>query len=74
VTLVVGEAETSEFQRQNQALAPAWAGLRTQVAVIPDANHYSIVGDLARHGSELNSVVVTMLAERYGRAKRLSDW
>jgi arylformamidase len=73
VTLVVGEAESSEFQRQSHALSRAWAELRTQVAVIPGANHYSIVRDLAQRGSELNSIVLTMLAERHGRAKRLSD-
>jgi arylformamidase len=67
VKLVVGGAETGEFHRQSSALSRAWPELCSEVAVIPSANHYSVVGDLAQRGSELNSIVLTMLAERNER-------
>ena len=73
VMLTVGGAESSEFQRQSLALSQAWPGLCSHVAVIPGANHYSIVRELAHHGSELNSIVMTMLAERREHPRLLSD-
>jgi arylformamidase len=60
VALAVGEAETDEFHRQSHALAEAWPELRTRVAIIPGANHYSIVEDLAKRGSALYCVVVVL--------------
>jgi arylformamidase len=64
VKLVVGGAETEEFHRQSHALSQAWPLLCSKVVVVQGANHYSVVGDLAQRGSELNSVVLTMLADR----------
>ena len=73
VALVVGEAETDEFHRQSHALSQAWPEPRPQVAMIPGANHYSIVEDLAERGSTLYCMVLTILAERHERTRRVSD-
>jgi arylformamidase len=57
VALAVGEAETDEFHRQSHALAKAWPELHPKIAIIPGANHFSVVEDLAKRGSALFCMV-----------------
>jgi arylformamidase len=49
----VGGAESSEFLRQNLNMAGVWsaAGVKSECVVVPAANHFTIVDELARPDS-----------------------
>jgi arylformamidase len=49
----VGGAESSEFLRQNLDMAGVWsaAGVKAECVVVPAANHFTIVDELARPDS-----------------------
>ncbi len=51
----VGGAESSEFLRQSLDIARAWyaAGVNAERVVVPDANHFTIVDEIARPGSPM---------------------
>jgi arylformamidase len=62
MAFVVGGDESEEFHRQSETMACAWAALDPKVVDIASANHFTVIDGLARPGSELNGIVVGMLA------------
>ena len=58
----VGAEESAEFIRQGLALAEAWsrAGVKCECVVIPNANHFSIVGEMARPESAVLARIVSL--------------
>jgi arylformamidase len=58
----VGAEESAEFIRQGLALAEAWsrAGVKAECVVIPNANHFSIVGEMARPDSAVLARIVSL--------------
>lgn len=62
-TAAVGGAESAEFQRQSLDITAHWskAGLTADCVVIPGADHFTIVDELARRGSAM-SVRIAELA------------
>jgi arylformamidase len=57
----VGAEESPEFVRQSLALAEAWnrAGVKAECVVVPNANHFSIVGEMARPESAVLARIVS---------------
>src|SRR5262245_2502267 len=53
--IAVGDEETAEFHRQASEFAEAMAlqGARAELIVVPSANHYTVVRQLATRGSPL---------------------
>lgn len=51
----VGGAESSEFLRQSGDIATAWskAGVSAERVVVPGANHFTVVDEIARPGSAM---------------------
>ena len=51
----VGGAESSEFLRQSLDIAARWsaAGVKAECVVVPGANHFTIVDELARADSAM---------------------
>jgi arylformamidase len=62
MAFVVGGEESEEFHRQSETMARAWAAIDPKVVDIAGANHFTLIDGLARPGSELNGIVVDMLA------------
>ena len=58
----VGAEESAEFIRQGLALAAAWsgAGVKAECVVIPNANHFTIVDEMARTESATLARIVSM--------------
>ena len=58
----VGAEESPEFIRQGLALAEAWsrAGVKAECVVVPNANHFSIVGEMARPESAVLARIVSL--------------
>lgn len=68
----VGAEESSEFRRQSRELADEWcaAGVLAEYAEIEDANHFTVVDELARPGSVLHDRVLALAEERRDRVVR----
>lgn len=60
----VGAEESAEFIRQGLALAEAWsrAGVKCECVVIPNANHFSIVAEMARPESAVLARIVSLVS------------
>ncbi len=58
----VGGDESAEFIRQSLALTAAWsrAGVKAECVVIPNANHFTIVDEVARTESAVLARIVSM--------------
>lgn len=58
----VGGAESQEFLRQSLDISAQWsrAGVKTECVVVPLANHFTIVDELARPDSAMVARVVNM--------------
>ena len=58
----VGAEESAEFIRQGLALAEAWsrAGVKAECVIVPNANHFSIVGEMARPESAVLARIVSL--------------
>jgi arylformamidase len=58
----VGAEESPEFIRQSLALTEAWsrAGVKAECVVVPNANHFSIVGEMARPESAVLARIVSL--------------
>jgi arylformamidase len=58
----VGSEESQEFIRQSLALAAAWssAGVKAECVVIPNANHFTILDELARPESAVLARIVSL--------------
>jgi arylformamidase len=58
----VGGDESQEFIRQSLALAAAWssAGVKAECVVIPNANHFTILDELARPESAVLARIVSL--------------
>ena len=58
----VGAEESPEFIRQSLALAEAWsrAGVKAECVLVPNANHFSIVGEMARPESAVLARIVSL--------------
>ena len=58
----VGGDESQEFIRQSLALAAAWsaAGVKAECAVVPNANHFTILDELARAESAVLARIVSL--------------
>jgi arylformamidase len=56
----VGGDESQEFVRQSLAIAGAWskAGVKAECVVVPGANHFTIVDELARAESAMLARIV----------------
>ncbi len=61
----VGGAESSEFLRHSLDLTAKWsaAGIKAECVVVPNANHFTVVEELARPGSAMVERVL-QLAQR----------
>lgn len=59
---IVGEAESSEYHRQSDAIAAAWAkhGTATRYMVAPDANHFTVIAPMADAGSAMVERIATL--------------
>jgi arylformamidase len=62
---VVGSNESAEYLRQSRIIVDAWnaAGIATQFATIPDANHFTVIAPLA----DPNSPMTLRLKQLAGR-------
>ena len=58
----VGGLESGEFHRQSLALAAQWrvAGVDATSVVVPDTNHFTIVDELVRPGSDMLAAITAM--------------
>jgi arylformamidase len=58
----VGAEESPEFIRQSLALAEAWsrAGVKCECVVVPNANHFTIVGEMARPESAVLARIASL--------------
>lgn len=58
----VGGDESQEFIRQSLALAAAWsaAGVKAECVVVPNANHFTILDELARAESAVLARIVSL--------------
>lgn len=58
----VGAEESAEFIRQSLALAEAWsrAGVKAECVLVPNANHFSIVREMARPESAVLARIVSL--------------
>lgn len=58
----VGGDESAEFIRQGLALADAWSskGVKAECVVVPNANHFTIVGEMARPESAVLARIVSL--------------
>ena len=61
----VGGAESAEFLRQSREIAALWAkaGLRSEALIVPGANHFSVVDELAKPDSALFRAIAGMALE-----------
>ena len=61
----VGGAETPAFVAQNQAMHAAWqaAGNRSQVAVVPGADHFSLLDPLMDPAGTLHQQALALIAQ-----------
>ncbi len=57
IVFAVGGAETPEFHRHNKMLYGPWsaAGMACEEIVVPDLNHFTILGDFSTEGRMLNA-------------------
>jgi arylformamidase len=58
----VGATESAEFHRQSLDLARVWsgAGVKAEYVVVPSANHFTIVDELAKSESAMVAQIATM--------------
>lgn len=58
----VGGDESTEFIRQSLALAAAWsaAGVKAECVIVPNANHFTILDELARAESPVLARIVSL--------------
>lgn len=62
LTTVVGGDESDEFKRQNRLIQQAWGSDAVLVCEeLPGLNHFSVVEELVKPGSRLNTLVATSL-------------
>jgi arylformamidase len=61
----VGADESPEFRRQSREMSDHWgaAGVRTEYAEIEQANHFTVVDQLAESGSALNRRAMSLVNE-----------
>jgi arylformamidase len=61
----VGGDESEEFLRQSRAIADAWSkvGVDAKCAVIDSTNHFTVVDELIRPGSQLLTQIVELARE-----------
>lgn len=64
----VGGAESPEFLRQSRDCAFAWGrqGARTRVLEVPDANHFTVMDEMTRKGSELLEAIAGQAMAAHG--------
>lgn len=62
LTAAVGGAESPEFIRQSVDMAGHWsaAGLPAEAVIVPGANHFTVIDDLARAGSAMTHRIAAM--------------
>ena len=53
LVVAAGAAESSEFRRQSQVLADAWAGQVRSLLLLPGHNHFSVVDAFSERGQPL---------------------
>ena len=65
----VGGAESNEFVRQSLDIAARWsaAGVKTECVIIPGANHFTVLDELARHDSAMPQRIARMAMIMAGR-------
>jgi arylformamidase len=64
LTTVVGGDESDEFKRQNQLIQQAWGPNAVPVCEeLPGLNHFSVVEELVKPGSRLNTLVAACMGE-----------
>ena len=63
MTVVVGAAESKEFNRQAEDFMQAWGahGIETQLIVAPGMNHYTVVFQLAASTSQLFEAAMQLM-------------
>lgn len=62
----VGERESAEYHRQTQFVADSWgeAGVETSAAVVPGADHFTVVASLAEPDGLLTRALASLAADR----------
>jgi arylformamidase len=62
LTAAVGGNESGEFIRQSVDMARHWsaAGIAAEAVIIPGANHFTVIDDLARPGSAMSLRIAAM--------------
>lgn len=62
LTAAVGGAESSEFIRQSIDMAGAWsaAGLGAEAVIVPGANHFTVIDELARPDSAMSQRIAAL--------------
>lgn len=64
LTTVVGSDESDEFKRQNRLMRLVWGPNAVPVCEeLPGLNHFSVLEELVKPGSRLNTLVTTCLNE-----------
>ena len=59
---MVGGDESGEFKRQNRLIQQTWGSDAVPVCEeLPGLNHFSVVEELVRPGSRLNTLVASSL-------------
>jgi arylformamidase len=63
VVVVVGGAESAEFNRQAADFAAAWRkhGTSTEVITVPGMNHFTVLDELARPGSSVHRAALRLM-------------
>jgi len=61
--VAVGGAETDEFLRQSKEFTPMWqqAGIDCSLMVVPEMNHFTILGELAEPDSALTNATAKLM-------------
>lgn len=59
--MAVGGDESDEFKRQNTLLIERWPACAMQDVPLPGANHFTVVGDLAKAESPLHQAALTLM-------------
>jgi len=61
--VAVGGAETDEFIRQSNEFAPIWrqAGIDCSLMVVPEMNHFTILGELAEPDGTLTNAAARLM-------------
>ena len=62
LTAAVGGMESGEFIRQSVDMAGAWSahGVKAEAVIVPGANHFTVIDDLARPDSAMVHRIVAM--------------